>query len=139
MHGVAVAVLEQRLAGQLPAAAHQPHQACIVDARFQRLATLAAEGEAHFAAGDEARMHVAQRGDAVGAVGLLVAGVAHAQQGLPQQGHHQRHDLAARKPWQCQVGADASAQAGQGVGEGEQAVVLACTAFGVSLVVRAAK
>lgn len=124
MHDVVFAILEQRLPGQFPATPHQPNQACVADAGLQRLAASAAEGEAHLTLVDEVRMGIAQRGEAVRTVGAHVAVVAHAQERLSEECHHQRNDLVAREARQTKVVADAAPQPRQGLGEGDQAVVL---------------
>src|SRR5690606_37009 len=125
---VVVAILEQRLPGELLATPQQPHQARVVEDDVVVLPALAAEAETGAATAQELDMAVAQRSQAEGTVVARVFGVADPDQGLAHDRHYHRHYLLARKARARQVGAQAPAQLRQCLAERDDAIELALAA-----------
>ena len=119
-----VDVLEQRLARQFLAAAHELREACIFDQHVVLRAALAAELQQRLAARREARMTVAQCGQAEAAVAARVLGIADAHLGGIQQLHHQRENLLARQARALQIATHGGSQMAQRLAEAQHARVL---------------
>ncbi len=126
-HGVTFAigihVLEQVLAGQLPAFLHGTCQARIADLDVVLHAALATEVEGDGVAMDFG-VPVAQGGKAVGLVALGVLGIANADEGGIQQADDRSHDLFPAQASPGEILFHALAQLGQGLTEGQHPLVL---------------
>src|SRR6185312_12907660 len=97
-----VDVLEELVAGKIPAALHDAGQPAIAEGHRMAFAALAAELEFDIR---PVQLHVAvaHGGEAEGAVLPSVLLVAHANQGRLEQLHHGRQDLVPRQPGQREI------------------------------------
>ncbi len=129
---ILIVVLEQFVAGNVAALADDARQAAVAHVDGVLLAALADELEAD---GRPLDLHVlvAQRRQAVGAVGAGVLDVADANVGQLHQPQHRGQHLVARQTAAGQVGVDALAQPRQRRAELGQAVVLGLVAGGAPL------
>src|SRR5581483_2168428 len=122
-----VEILEQLVARQIAAVAHDPGEPAVGHLDLVALAGLAAEIEAHREAGN-LDMTVAQRGQAERAVGLGILAVADPDMRGLEQPHDRGQHLLARQAGPPQIAIDRAPDARQGLGEGDQALELVAVA-----------
>ncbi len=96
-----VDILEQPLAGQVLASAHQCGEARVPDAHLVQQSTLAGEPQ-HRTMPPVAQVPVLQGGQAEAAIAACIFVVADACTGAVHQRHHQREDFLARQSRQLQ-------------------------------------